>query len=268
MRLAILVTMIVASLVLLPSGSARPADVDVSVRVSLGTFGPGGVGPTNETRTERRNFIIVVSVDTLSPVLQDVTVTIGLPDGLRWGADDPDPSEGCTGTAPAVCKGRLEPGSQVGTIGAGWHWDVVADRNGTYEISASVEPTERDPDTANNRTTFRFGVASPSSGGGGGSGVSATASAARVTPAKPKAGVVVAATVRVSAGGAPVQPTRVACTGSIGAAKVKGTPRAASGTATCRYRTPASAKGKTLRGAVSFTARGQRFTKRFAARLG
>jgi hypothetical protein len=73
--------------------------------------------------------------------------------------------------------------------------------------------------------------------------------------------------VRVTAGGAPVRPTKVACTGSIGKAKLKGKPRAAAGSAKCGYKTPRAAKGKRLKGSVSFTARGKRFTKRFSIRL-
>lgn len=74
--------------------------------------------------------------------------------------------------------------------------------------------------------------------------------------------------MRVTDGGAPVRPTAIACTGTIGSAKIKGTGKAASGTASCVYRTPKAAKGKTLKGTVSFTARGRKFTKRFSARLG
>jgi hypothetical protein len=78
----------------------------------------------------------------------------------------------------------------------------------------------------------------------------------------------VTATVGVTQGGASVKPSKVACAGSIGTAKVTGTPRAAAGSARCTYRTPRTAKGKTLKGSVSFTAGGKRFTKRFTAKLG
>jgi hypothetical protein len=74
--------------------------------------------------------------------------------------------------------------------------------------------------------------------------------------------------VPVSAGGSPIRPAAVACAGSIGGTKLKGSPKAASGTASCTFRPPRAAKGKTLRGSVSFTARGTRFTKRFSAKLG
>ena len=96
----------------------------------------------------------------------------------------------------------------------------------------------------------------------------ATASAVKLSPAKPKAGSLVSATVRVTAGGTPIRPTGVSCTGTLAGAKVKGTAKAASGIASCRYRTPKSAKGKTLRGKVAFSARGTKFTKPFAAKLG
>lgn len=260
---------LVASFVLLPSAVARPAAADVSIDVRLGAVGPGGIGRSTETTTSRSNFIIVVVIDTLSPVAQAVTATIDLPEGLRWGNDLPDPSEGCTGTDPAVCTGRVER-AESGIFDEGWFWDVLADRSGVYEITASVQPTEADPNPANNRTTLRLEVALPTVGGSApGTGTAAvTASAARVTTTNPRAGSVVAASVRVSTGGAAVRPTRVACTGSIAGTRLTGAPAAAAGRATCTYRTPRGARGKVLRGSISFTARGQRFTKRFATRLG
>ena len=75
----------------------------------------------------------------------------------------------------------------------------------------------------------------------------ATARAVKLLPAKPKAGSLVSATVRVTAGGAPIRPTGVSCTGTLAGGKLKGTPKATSGTAACAHRTPKSGKGKTLR---------------------
>lgn len=248
---------------------ARPAADDISVQVFL----EGGNTPTTTTGL---SFQIVVAVESTSGVQQSITIRIGLPDGLRWGTDAPDPTEGCTGTAPAICATKMQP-NEVGTIGAGKVWDVVADRPGVYEITASVESTEPDPDMSNNTDTFRFEVLQPTSGegdtggggsGGGGSGVAATAGAVKLTPAKPKAGSLVTATVRVAAGGAAVRPTRLTCAAAIGSAKLKGTGRTARGSAACVYRTPKAAKGKTFRGSVSFIARATKFTKRFSARLG
>ena len=69
-------------------------------------------------------------------------------------------------------------------------------------------------------------------------------------------------------GGSPVRPTGIMCAGSIGKVKVKGGARAASGVASCLFRTPKAAKGKALTGSVSFRAGGSTFTKRFATMLG
>lgn len=212
------------------------------------------------------NFKIFVEVVSTSGVEQEFTARISLPAGLRWGSDGPDPSEGCTGAEPAVCKQQMLR-NQVGTVGGGWAWDVIAERAGFYEITAAVEPVEPDPDISNNTSLFRFEVKQEASGGGGSTGPDAVASAVKLVPAKPRAGAAVAATVRVTTDGAPVTPTRIACAGAIGSVKAKGTGKAARGTATCIYRTPSSAKGKVLRATVSFTAGTTRFTKRFSVRL-
>jgi hypothetical protein len=144
---------------------------------------------------------------------------------------------------------------------------VVAERPGVYEITASVTSSEPDPDLSNNSRTFKFEVVTssppPQSGGS-----AATASAVTLAPAKAKAGRPLVASVSVRAGEAAVKPSAVRCAGSVGAQATAGKPGATAGKAICRYKPPASAKGKTLRGAISFTARGKRFTKRFSVKLG
>jgi hypothetical protein len=217
--------------------------------------------------TTSLNFQIFVEVASSGGVEQRFTATIRLPSGLRWGADGPDPGEGCTGTEPAVCSQQMQR-NQVGTVGGGWVWDVVAERGGFYEVTATVQPERPDPNASNNTVTFRFEVRRPTSGGGGGGTASAaTASAVRLVPARPRAGSIVAANVRVSAGGTRLRPSRLRCVGSVGGVRVNGIARAGSGTASCRYRLPRAGKGKTFRGTISFTARGRSFTRRFAARL-
>jgi hypothetical protein len=144
----------------------------------------------------------------------------------------------------------------------------VADRAGPYVVTSSVESSEPDPNPSNNTSTFRFEVAASGGSGPTRGGTAVSAGAVKLTPKRPKAGTVVVASVRVTAGGSPVRPTGLSCAGTISGAKVVGTPRSAAGTAACRYRTPKAAKGKTIRGTISFTARGKKFTKRFAAKLG
>jgi len=242
------------------AASARPAADDVSIQVFLET---GNL----TTRTNGLEFRIRAEAESTSGVEQAVTIKIALPDGLRWGTDGPDPTEGCTGTAPAACATKMTT-NPVGTIGTGYVWDVVADRTGTYEITASIEPTEADPDLANNRDTFRFEVVAGGGGGGGGSGGSSVmVGAARLTPTPIRAGSIVTASVRIVLDGTLVRPTRVTCAGTIGGTKVRGVPTATRGRAACTYRTSRAAKGKTLRGSVAFTARGERYVRRFAAKL-
>jgi hypothetical protein len=240
-----------------PARGQAPAD-DVSLAVGLQMSPSPGV-------TTSLNFQIFVEVASSAGVEQGITVTIALPAGLRWGADGPDPSEGCTGTQPAVCNQQMQR-NQVGTVSGGWVWDVIAERGGFYEITAAVQPERPDPNPSNNTATSRFEVRQPTSGGRR-TASAAVASAVKLVPAKPRAGSVVAASVRVSAGGTRLRPSKITCVGTVGGVRLKGIARASSGIATCRYRLPKAAKGKRFRGAISFTARGRSFTKRFAARL-
>jgi hypothetical protein len=241
---------------------ARATSDDVSVVVGLERS-------ASQTSTASLNFQIFVLVASASGVEQEFTVRIGLPAGLSWGADGPDPTEGCTGTAPAICTQRLVV-NPVGTVEGGWVWDVVAERAGSYTIMATVEPRETDPDLSNNSFMLRFEVkelTSGGSGGSGGTGSTAVAGRVRLSPAKPRAGSTVTAIVRVTAEGLLIRPTRLSCTATIGRAKLAGLPRAQPGVATCRYRTTKAAKGKRLRGAVAFTAQGTRITRRFSVAL-
>jgi hypothetical protein len=154
----------------------------------------------------------------------------------------------------------------AGTVGGGWAWDVVADRTGFYEITATVVPTEPDPNAANNTTTFRFEVANPAPPGGS-AAPRAVASATRLTPASPRAGSPFSAGVRVSVDGSAVRPSGVTCTGTIAGRKLRGTPRALVGQAICTYRPPLAAKGQRVRGSVVVSASGSRLVRRFTVRL-
>ena len=100
------------------------------------------------------------------------------------------------------------------------------------------------------------------------------ASAAAAVPARDTgsddpitAGSIVTASVRIVIRGRRVRPTRVTCAGRLGRARLRGVPKATRGKASCTYRTPIAARGKTLRGAVAFTAHGERYVRRFAVKL-
>lgn len=239
-----------------PSAAGAPED-DLSLAIQLAAH----YQPIPDTSTGP-SFEVAYSVTPKVGLTQRITLTVGLPDGLQWGADGPDPGENCQGTAPAVCTVDLQP-DPTGNVGFAYIWDVVADRPGTYELTASLETTLPDPDLTNNTATFRFDVIQPSSG----SGATVTATAAKVAPKKPRAGSIVTAFVHVAAGGSPVRPTRITCAGRIGKARLKGKRKAARGTASCRYATPHGAKGKLLRGTISFTVGSKKISRRFSVRL-
>jgi hypothetical protein len=255
------------------SAGAAPTAVDVTLNIAAAsqrapnpTLVPNG-GTATVTSL---NFIAGTTVELITPQPASVKVRLELAQGLRWGPDLPDGTEGCTSTATsAECQSpELQP--ITGQAGWGWEWDVIAERAGSYVLrSAIIAASESDPDPSNDSASITVVVA-PSSGGqpgGGGGSAAVTASVVKLVPGRPKAGKPLTARVLVTAGGAPVRPTRLACAGMLGKAKVKGEPKATLGSATCVYRTPKAAKGTTLRGTVSFTAGGTRFTKRFVARL-
>lgn len=201
------------------------------------------------------NLVAGPLVNSTGPDTAKVKVQFALSPGLHWGADGPDPGEECTASEQTTCETTV-PGDGVTT---GWGWNVTADKPGAYTLSAQiVESSTTDPDASNNTTSITVNVSEA---------VVISASAAKLSPARPKAGAAVTATVRVTAGGDPVRPTGVSCTGKAGATKLKGTPRATVGTATCAYRPPKTAKGKRLSGAIELVARGEPFTKRFSAKL-
>jgi hypothetical protein len=184
-----------------------------------------------------------------------VKVRFALPPGLHWGADGPDPDEECTASEQTTCETTVSSDG----VTTGWGWNVTAERPGMYTLSAQIiESSTTDPDASNNTTSITVNVTEA---------VVVSASAVKLSPAKPKAGAAVTATVRVAAGGDPVRPTAVRCTGAAGAAKLRGTPRATVGTASCAYRPPKTARGKRLSGAIELIARGEPFTKRFSAKL-
>lgn len=272
-RASLLLLLVVgaALLVALPSALARTTSDDVIVRVGLWK----SQSFTEDKTTASLNFQIAVQVESTSGVGQEVTIRIGLPEGLHWGDSRSKTAQSsCTGVAPAVCTVTL----QGSLAGAGysqfWWWSVVADRYGTYEVTGTVETTEPDPNLANNTDTLRFEIVQPTTGGGSGGGGSGGGGVAalrvgtvKLSPAKPKAGSTLVASVRVTRGGSSVRPSGIACAASIGKAKVKGKGKGRSGLASCRFKTPKSGKHKKLAGSISFRAGGESFSKRFSTRL-
>ncbi|MFO7572400.1 MAG: hypothetical protein R6W48_07355 [Gaiellaceae bacterium] len=291
-RLAILTaTGCAAAAALIPGATSAPQAVDIALSIGATETNPfrsavPSVPNGGSVTVSRLDFYVLINVDLITPQAARAKIRFELGGGLRWGPDDPDPSEGCTSTPTTGECDTPEMLPIAGQSGGSWYWDVRASQPGTYSFRAEiVEATDTDPDPSNNSSQITIvvtegsgsggsGGGSGGSGGGGGGGggtggsASVASSAAKVSPAKPKAGSTVVASVRVARGGSPARPEAIACNASIGGVKVKGGAKAASGLASCLFKTPRTAKGKTLAGSVSFSAGGKRFTKRFSVRLG
>jgi hypothetical protein len=252
------------------SAGAAPQAVDLQIDIVVGpsvrtvrTVPNGGTATVSGLR-----FAAGVDIGLITALPASAKVRLTLPAGLAWGTDLPDPTESCTGTASTgECQTPvLEPIS--GRNAVGWGWDVVAERTGSYVLRAEiVSASEPDPEPANDSASVTVLVTEASSPPPPPSAGGASVGPVRLSPAKPRAGATVVASVRITAGGNPARPERVACSATAGRAKLKGVGRAGNGSATCTYRTPRSAQGKLLRGALSFTAAGGRYTKRFSAKL-
>lgn len=250
-----------AALLVSSIAGAAPAGADLLLVLRIGR--------SNSTEGERVDnggtarvsslaFKVGFTVDNLGPDPTTVRVRFELPTGLRW---TPSPTfEGCTLTGSvADCRSPrpLAPDDATRRSIRGV-WNVEAERPGSYVLKGEIaESSASDPDPSNNRPSSVTAVVA----------AEVTASAAKLRPAAARAGAPVSATVRVSAGGVPVRPTGLTCAGSVGRAKLAGVPRVATGSATCVYRPPRSARGKLFRATIAFTAAGAKIIRRVEARL-
>ena len=254
-------TTVLASLVLLalalPTGGAlgRSAVDDLAVTVVL------QASPGTNTVTGP-SFEIAYLVETDGPI-QNVTLRTTIPDGLRVAAS-PAASAGCTGTTSIVCVTKLQDSG--GIVFFQYDYGLVAERAGSYSITATIEGERPDPNTANNTNTLQFQVNLPSGGGGGGS-VAVAVGSAKAKPARPTAGGAVTFSSSVKIDGEPAKPSKVRCAAKLGGKAKAGASRAAAGSASCRYTTKKADKGKTLAGTMKVTASGKSFTRRFSAKL-
>lgn len=269
---------IAATALVVSTAGAAPAAADVELNIgaalTTGSTRPPALVPNGGSVTvARKTFWVDLEVSLISTTPGGrVKVRAEVGGGLRWGADEPDPSESCTSTPTSgEC---LAPDLQpvTGQSSTGWTWQVVAPENGSYTFRAEiVEAPDVDPVLANNSSSITIVVNEPTGGGGGGGGGgegSVSASAVKVVPSKPKAGSTVVASVRVTRDGVGVRPTRVICAAAVGGAKLRTAAKAATGLAACSFKPPRSAVGKRLAGSIAFQAGGRGFARRFAVRIG
>jgi hypothetical protein len=252
---------------------AAPSAVDVALNIGAAVTNarPALAANGSTVTVTSRNFYVFVDVSLITPVAAKGTIRAELGSGLSWGADSPDPTEQCTSTpTTGECQTPdLQP--IIGQSDAGWNWNVVAAQNGTYTFRAglsAISDTDSDPSNNASSITIVVNESAPPTPPPGGGAAAPKASGVKLSPTRPKAGSTVVASVRVTRGGSAVRPSGIACSASIGGVRVRGAPRAASGVASCLFKTLKSAKGKTMSGSVSFHAGGSSFTKRFATKLG
>jgi hypothetical protein len=269
-RKLLLVAVAAAGALAAVSGSApaAPVSLDLAARIIVSTNQNGfSYGDGQTVTVHALKFFGGVRVLGISGAdMSTATVRIELPSGLSWGADAPRPSEGCTEGQMVVCQTRPVAVNDQAHPDVEWVWDITAASPESYVIKAEITNTSAPDDNLANNSLAVTVLVAPTSGGD--SNASVTASTVKLTPLRPKAGSALVAAVGVTAAGAPVRPTRIACAGTLAGARLTGTPRASRGSATCIFHPPKSAKGKTLRGSISLTAHSKRLTRLFAAKLG
>ena len=256
--LAVLAVAIVTS----ASGASSSANVSVHVvfTLSAATSGPTVLPDGASVNVNGTTFLAGMAVGDPGPDPATVRARFELPPGLHWGSDVPDPSENCTGTpTTGECTVDVVHPSPTNAAVA-WAWDIVADGPGSYSLKASiVSSTTSDPDTSDNVATATV-VVEPTA-------PQVTAGAARVSPAKPRAGSTVVVRVSIAADGNAAQAADATCRAAIGTRRAATKVRTAPGVVTCTVRTPRSAHGKVLRGTMAFSVEGKQLTRRFSARL-
>lgn len=256
-------------------GASEAVDLELNIGASDRFEGHAVLTANGGTATvTRKNFVVHAEVDLITAASGGrPTIRFQLGEGLRWGTDYPDAADGCTSTqTTGLCKSPVDLQPVTGQSSIGYYYDVIATQDGSFAYSAEIVDTaDVDPVLPNNRSAITIVVndtGGDSGGGGGSGGASVRAGSVKLSPVKPKAGSTVVASVRVTKGGSAVRPVRVSCVASIGKAKTKGAPTSKSGVASCRFKTPRSAKGKSLTGSISFHAGGSPFSRQFVARLG
>lgn len=259
------------------AGAPQAVDLEFNIGASDRWEGHAVILPNGGTAMiTRKNFVVHAAVDLITTAAPSgrPTFKLELGQGLSWGNDSPDAPDGCTNTpTTGLCTLPFDLRPEAGQTSVNFYFDVVAAQNGSYAYTGEiVSAADVDPVTTNNHSAITIAV-NETTGGGGGGGNSGGGSAkvaagsVKLSPAKPKAGSTVVASVRVTKGGSPFRPSGITCAASLGGMKAKGGPKAASGVASCLFKTPKSAKGKSLAGTISFRAGGSAFTKRFAVKL-
>jgi hypothetical protein len=135
-------------------------------------------------------------------------------------------------------------------------WDAAPNSGYfTYDLSFPQCSNGKDDDGDGKTDSQDLGCSSTTDDNEADDPVTIRLGAAKVVPARPKAGktvVVSVPTTRVETS-QPLDGGTVACTAKVAGKTLKGSGSVASGKAVCRFKVPAKTKGKTVRGTVVVT---------------
>src|SRR5437660_9197731 len=96
-RFVIVALALIAGCAAIPAAGSAATGDDISLAIN---FGMNNGSPIPGTTAKGLNFNLFFNVATTAGVIQPITLTVGLPSGLHWGAVAPTAADGCQGTAP------------------------------------------------------------------------------------------------------------------------------------------------------------------------
>ena len=167
-RVVVAIVAGVSTLLAVASASAVPTAANVQVGILAGAAGPITQRPPmipngGTAQVAVLNFIAGFAVNNAGPDVATVKAQFELPAGLRFGANETEPSEDCTNALPTVCQMALgNSPAGVPPQESAFGWNVVADAPGSYTVKAQiVKSSTSDPDPADNSTTVPSYSAQP-----------------------------------------------------------------------------------------------------------
>jgi len=196
-----------------------------------------------------RSFSLRVVLGNAGPGSTHADIAITVPDGIEVIS-----RSNCTGERELSCPGAdLDPNADLSEVLA-----FAAARPGNYRfMSRLTNLSSPDPNDSNNVATLIVIVADRF-----------TISRATLSPAVPRAGTTFRASVRVTGiAGAAAPVGGASCRAAVAGRPVPARAAIAEGRVVCSVRTPATARGKVLRGTIGVRVGAGRLTRPFGVRL-
>jgi hypothetical protein len=219
------------------------------------TLEPAGAAPV-----AGQQFRVVASIEALPPPPAssppfDFTTTFTLAAGLQLVkvSQTYNAARCTTSGSSTTCSGRVIGGDKYAES---YQLDLKAARPGPYEIKSVIRVDgQTDTNPGNNSAELSVMV-----------GEAAVAvSSFRLSPAPPRAGRALQATLLLARAGAPTRPDRVTCRATVGGRALIGRAVRLANGARCLWTLPATAKSKRVAGSISATAGGRTLNRSFTA---